>query len=271
MNPSVSNAAIGVFDSGVGGLTVLRAIRAQLGNENLLYVADSQHMPYGERDPEYIMTRSVAVAQFLHQQPVKALVVACNTASVVTIQTLRELLDIPIVGIEPAIKPAASVTRSGVVGVMATSRTLHSPGVKKLCNLYGQNVELILTPCPGLVERIERSELDTPSTRELLSRFVLPMLAANADTIVLGCTHYPFVRNIIQDIVGNAVTIIEPGAAVARQLARRLDELDLRRNTATADTSGSETFFSTGEIGDVAGVISSLWGSPVSVRYLEDV
>jgi len=190
---------------------------------------------------------------------------------VLTIETLREQLDIPIVGIEPAIKPAASVTRSGVVGVMATSRTVHSPGVKKLCDLYGQNVEIILTPCSGLVERIERAELDTPSTRALLSSFVTPMLTAGADTIVLGCTHYPFVRDVIQDIVGNAVTIIEPGAAVARQLARRLDELDLHRNSAATDEPGGETFFSTGEIGDVASVISSLWGSPVSVRYLEDV
>jgi len=271
MKPVTSDAAIGVFDSGVGGLTVLRAVRAQLSTESLLYVADSQHMPYGERDPEYIVSRCVAVADFLHQQPVKALVVACNTASVVAIQTLRDLFNIPVVGIEPAIKPAASVTRSGVVGVMATSRTLHSPGVKKLCELYGQNVDLILTPCTGLVECIERAELDKPTTRALLNSFVTPMLRAGADTIVLGCTHYPFVRDVIQDIVGNTVTIIEPGAAVARQLARRLDELELHRSNAAVDEPGVETFYSTGEIGDVAGVISSLWGSPVAVRYMEDV
>lgn len=268
---SVPDSAIGVFDSGVGGLTVLRAIRAQLSTENLLYVADSQHMPYGERDPEYIVKRCVAVAHFLRRQPVKAIVVACNTASVVTIQTLRDQIDVPIVGIEPAIKPATSVTRSGVVGVMATSRTVESPGVKKLCNLYGQNVEIILTPCAGLVECIERAELNTPSTRALLNSFITPMLSAGADTIVLGCTHYPFVRDVIQDIVGNTVTIIEPGAAVARQLARRLDELDVHRSNTASDESGSETFFSTGEIGDVAGVISSLWGRPISVRYLEGI
>ena len=263
--------AIGVFDSGVGGLTVLRAVRAQLNDENLLYVADSQHMPYGERDPEYITKRCVAIAHFLHQQPVKALVVACNTASVVAIQTLRELLNIPIVGIEPAIKPAASVTRSGVVGVMATSRTVDSPGVKKLCDLYGQNVELILTPCAGLVERIERAELNTPATRKLVSSFVTPMLQAGADTIVLGCTHYPFVRDVVQDIVGNSITVVEPGAAVARQLVRRLDELDLRSKNAELNEQATETFYSTGEIGDAASVISSLWGRPVSVRYLENV
>lgn len=270
MKPEAT-AAIGVFDSGVGGLTVLRAVRAQLSAENILYVADSQHMPYGERDPEYITKRCVAVANFLHQQPVKAIVVACNTASVVAIQTLRDLLDIPIVGIEPAIKPAASVTRSGVVGVMATSRTVNSLGVKKLCELYGKNVELILTPCTGLVERIERAQLSTPETRDLISSFVTPMLHAGADTIVLGCTHYPFVRDVIQGIVGNSVTVVEPGAAVARQLARRLDELGLRRNNTEINEQANETFYSTGEVGVAASVISSLWGRPVAVRYLENV
>jgi len=271
----MSADAVGVFDSGVGGLTVLRAIRAQLGSEKLLYVADSQHMPYGERDPEYIMQRCIAVARFLHQQPVKALVVACNTASVIAIETLRNLLDIPVVGIEPAIKPAASLTRSGVVGVMATTRTIESPGVKRLCELYAQNVELVLIPCTGLVEHIERADFSTSTTHSLLSSFVTPMLDAGADTIVLGCTHYPFVRDQIQDIVGHSVTIVEPGAAVARQLARRLDDLDLHccdaGDDAGDDASGAETFYSTGEIGDVASVISSLWGRPIAVRYLENI
>jgi len=271
MKSVASDAAIGVFDSGVGGLSVLNAVRAQLAAENLLYVADSQHMPYGERDPEYITNRCLAVSQFLRQQPVKALVVACNTASVVAIQTLRDQLDIPVVGIEPAIKPAASVTRSGVVGVMATSRTVQSPGVKKLCELYGENVEIILTPCTGLVERIERAEVNSESTRALISSFVEPMLDAGADTIVLGCTHYPFVHDVIQDIVGNAVTVVEPGIAVARQLSRRLNELELHRDNTNSESAGSETFFSTGEIGEAASVISSLWGRPVTLRYLENV
>ncbi len=264
------NAAIGVFDSGVGGLSVLRAIRAQLPAENLLYVADSQHMPYGERDPEYITRRCIAVATYLQQQNCKALVIACNTASVVAIRTLREMLNIPIVGIEPAIKPAASLTRSGVVGVLATSRTINSPGVQKLAQLYGKNVELLLQPCPGLVQCIEAVELNTPQTRELLEAFINPLLQAGADTLVLGCTHYPFVRDVIQDIAGNAVTVVEPGAAVARQLGRRLSELNLHIDS-DEPTTGRETFFSTGEIGDVAAVISALWGRAVAVRYLEDV
>jgi len=153
--------------------------------------------------------------------------------------------------------------------VLATSRTLQSPGVQRLCELYGQNVEIMLTPCPGLVEKIERAELDTPATRNMLDGFLSPMLDAGVDTIVLGCTHYPFVRQAIQERVGNNVTVVEPGAAVARQLGRRLEKLDL--NLPENSEKAKETFFSTGEIGDVATVISSLWGRAVSVRYLESV
>lgn len=271
MNSVIPDAAIGVFDSGVGGLTVLRAVHQQLPCEQLLYVADSGHAPYGERDVDYITDRCLAVTRFLHRQPVKALVVACNTASVVAIRQLRENFDIPIVGIEPAIKPAASVTRSGVVGVLATSRTVNSPGVKRLCQLYGQNVEVILKPCPGLVDRIERAELDTDDTTELLREYLNPVIDAGADTVVLGCTHYPYVRNVIQEIVGNNVTIIEPGAAVAKQLTRRLDELNLNTSQALRDGDTRTTFFSTGEIGDAASTISLLWGRTVAVRYLENV
>ena len=271
MNADSTDAPIGVFDSGVGGLTVLRAIRQQLPTEQLLYVADSAHAPYGERDPEYITNRCLAIAQFLHQQSVKAMVVACNTASVVAIEHLRNTFALPIVGIEPAIKPAASVTRSGVVGVLATSRTLQSPGVKRLCELYGQNVELMLKPCPGLVDRIERAELNTPETKAMLTGFVQPLLDAGADTIVLGCTHYPFVRDVIQEIAGNAVTVIEPGAAVARQLCRRLEQLKLTTPIEACTNTEQTIFYSTGEVGDAAASISSLWGRSVALRYLENV
>jgi len=271
MQSETPGEAIGVFDSGVGGLTVLRAIQQQLPLEKLLYVADSAHAPYGEREPEYIADRCMAISQFLQRQSVKALVVACNTASVVAIQELRKAFDIPIVGIEPAIKPAASVTRSGVVGVLATSRTLQSPGVTRLCELYGQNVEIILQPCPGLVDCIERAALETPETEQLLRELLSPMLDAEADTIVLGCTHYPFVRDLIQQIAGSSVTVIEPGAAVARQLNRRLDELNLKAKGDTQPIADRTTFYSTGKIGEAAGVISSLWGSSVAIRYLENV
>lgn len=271
MNTATPDAAIGVFDSGVGGLSVLRAIWQQLPNEQLFYIADSGHAPYGEREPEYIIERCMTIARLLQQQPVKAIVVACNTASVLAIAQMREEFDIPIVGIEPAIKPAASVTRSGVVGVLATSRTLQSPGVKRLCELYGQNVDIVLQPCPGLVERIERADLNSLETTEMIRGFVQPLLNANADTIVLGCTHYPFVRGVIQQIAGNAVTVIEPGAAVARQLARRIDQLKLKSSIERNADDHRTVFYSTGTVGDAGSIISSLWGHAVAVRYLENV
>lgn len=262
------SAAVGVFDSGVGGLTVLRAIKDQLPFENLLYIADSGHAPYGERESSFIADRCHAIASFLCRQPVKAIVIACNTASVVAIETLRAEFDIPIVGIEPAIKPAASITRSGVVGVLATSRTLQSAGLQKLCDLYGQNVEIKLQACTGLVERIEQSQLNSDGTREMLNGFVQPLLEANADTIVLGCTHYPFVQNVIQSIAGESVSVIEPGAAVARQLNSRLTDLNLNRPSSQP---GSVTFYTTGSAGSEANVISSLWNESVPVGYLQNV
>ena len=274
MNTTASTAAIGVFDSGVGGLSVLRAIRQLLPHEQLLYVADSAHAPYGERHPEYIERRSMIIAQFLRLQPVKAIVVACNTASVMAIESLRKDLDIPIVGIEPAIKPAAGLTRSGVVGVMATSRTVQSDNVKRLCELYARDTKIILQPCAGLVEQIERADLDGPKTLALLDEYLEPMLDAGADTIVLGCTHYPFVEHVIQQRVGESVSIIEPGSAVARQLRRRLEALNLLVESPadrSVDSRSLETFFSTASMGTSAKAISALWGKPVAVRYMENL
>jgi len=270
MDSNIADAPIGVFDSGVGGLTVLRAVHQQLPSERLLYVADSRHAPYGERSADFIMQRCLAIGQFLKEQPVKALVVACNTASLVAIERLRERHCIPVVGIEPAIKPAAQTTRSGVVGVLATSQTATSSGVKRLCELYGQDVRVMLTPCPGLVNCIERAELNTTATRQLLERYLTPIMDAGADTIVLGCTHYPFVHDAIQGIVGDSVTIMEPGPAVARQLNRRLNELSLSTTTEPCDEEQRTSFFSTGEGDEVATIISSLWGRSVSIRHLDN-
>ncbi len=310
-----SNLSIGVFDSGVGGLSLLRVIRKHLPDARLLYVADSAHAPYGDRRAEFIRQRCETIAAFLVAQRVSAIVVACNTASVLALNHLRQKFEIPFVGIEPAIKPAASFTRSGVVGVLATSRTIESPGVKRLCELYGDNVEILLQACPGLADRIENADLASTETRSLLQQALAPLLDRGADTIVLGCTHYPFVKPVVQQIVGSRVTVIEPGDAVARQLQRRLCELQQRKlaplQTAvvcSADldaTSGSdadgdattrastdvslvasskpalaggdgeslcmaaETFYSTGPVDSVAGVVSQLWGEPVVVRYLQ--
>jgi len=187
---------------------------------------------------------------------------------------LRKDLDIPIVGIEPAIKPAAGLTRSGVVGVMATSRTVQSDNVKRLCELYARDTKIILQPCAGLVEQIERADLDGPKTIALLDEYLKPMLDAGADTIVLGCTHYPFVEHVIQQRVGESVSIIEPGSAVARQLRRRLEALNLLVESPadrSVDSRSLETFFSTASMGTSAKAISALWGKPVAVRYMENL
>lgn len=218
----MSSAPVGIFDSGVGGLSVLRHIRTELPHEDLLYYADSLNAPYGAKSPEFIVARSREITQFLLEQGAKAIVVACNTATAAAIKILRQEFGLPIVGMEPAVKPAAAATRSGVVGVLATTGTLQSAQFAALLENYGQNIRVVTQACVGLVECIERGELEGAETRALVSRFVAPLLEAGADTLVLGCTHYPFVKPLIAEIAGPDVVLIDTGAAVAQQLHRRL-------------------------------------------------
>ena len=257
-----AHAPIGVFDSGVGGLSVLVAIRRALPQESLIYVADSAHIPYGERSPEYIDARVKAMAEFLLAQGVKAIVIACNTATVVAVQNLRSWCPVPVVAIEPAIKPAAQQTRSGVVGVIGTSRTLASPNVARLCATYGTNVDIRLQACPGLVEMVEDGALMADATRALLTSYLRPMLEAGADTLVLGCTHYPFLRELIGEIVGPGVQLIDPADAVARELVRRLGD---DRVQGSETDAGGESFYATGLPERAEAMISMLWGKPVTV------
>ncbi|WP_339515047.1 glutamate racemase [Pseudomonas sp. RL_15y_Pfl2_60] len=230
MNKSATNnnAPVGVFDSGVGGLSVLAEIRQLLPNESLLYVADSAHVPYGEKSPEFIRQRCREIADFLLGQGAKALVLACNTATVAGAADLRELYpDLPIVGMEPAVKPAAAITRSGVVGVLATSGTLKSAQFAALLDRFASGVRIVTQPCPGLVEQIEAGDLDGPATRALLERYVQPLLAQGCDTLILGCTHYPFIKPLLRQLVPADVGLIDTGAAVAKQLQRLLAERNL--------------------------------------------
>ena len=233
-------APIGIFDSGVGGLSVLRHIRAQLPNEHLLYLADSGFAPYGDKPEQVVAERSLAIADFLVGRGAKALVVACNTATVAAIKLLRaHYPHMPIVGVEPGLKPAAAASRSGKIGVLATEGTL--AGEK--FNLLREQISaasgalFLLQGCTGLVERIERGELDDPGTNAMLERFILPLLQQGADTLVLGCTHYPFVQACIERVVARAdlgpVTLIDTGEAVARQLKRLLDGAALLRAAST--------------------------------------
>ncbi|MDG9925982.1 MULTISPECIES: glutamate racemase [unclassified Pseudomonas] len=225
----MSQAPIGVFDSGVGGLSVLREIQARLPDESLLYVADSGHVPYGEKTPEFIRERSQKIAEFLLGQGAKALVLACNTATAAAVADLRERYpELPIVGMEPAVKPAAAATRSGVVGVLATTGTLKSAKFAALLDRFASDVRVITQPCPGLVEQIETGELDAPRTRQLLQGWVAPLLAEGCDTLILGCTHYPFIRPLLRELVPESISLVDTGAAVARHLQSLLDQRGLR-------------------------------------------
>jgi len=261
----VSSSPIGIFDSGVGGLSVLREIRRELPHERLLYVADSGYAPYGDRPPAFIQARATAVTRALIGLGAKAVVVACNTATGAAVDVLRQTFSLPIVAIEPAVKPAAAATRSGVVGVMATSVTLASTNLLRLVGQYPAPGGTMMQACPGLVEQVEQGALDTPPTRALVEQYVRPLVAAGADTIVLGCTHYAFLEPVIRELAGPGVAVIDPAPAVARELRRRLALATL---LAPDDAVPSERYWTTGDAAQATRVISQLLGHPVSVEAL---
>jgi glutamate racemase len=262
--PSPATSPIGIFDSGVGGLSVLRHIRAELPNEHLLYFADSGFAPYGDKPEEVVSERVLAIAAFLVEQGVKALVVACNTATVAAIGLLRERYPgMPIVGVEPGLKPGAAATRNGIVGVLATEGTLSG---EKFLLLRDQIVRdtgtrFLLQPCVGLADQIEFGELESEDTSAMLARYIAPLLEEGADTLVLGCTHYPLVRASIEHVVNQAsareVTLIDTGDAVARQLARLLTAAGALRQAAGA---ASLTGYTSASATALAAAFASLLG-----------
>lgn len=247
---------IGVFDSGVGGISVLRHLRAELPGENFLYVADSGHAPYGIRDPSFIRERAFAVTDFLLAQGAKALVVACNTATAAAVAELRSRYSIPVIAMEPGVKPAVVLSRSKVIGVLATAGTLESARFFSLVNRHASDAEVITQPCFGLVEAIEANELNSAATLRLLQTYLQPLIERGVDAIVLGCTHYPFLREQIAALVGEQVAIIETGAAVARELKRRLMQHDLLNSSTEA---GAEVFWSSGDGRVVEAFIAQHW------------
>lgn len=220
-----SDQPIGVLDSGVGGLSVLKAIRSQLPDENVLYLGDQAHVPYGPRAQEQIKEFSAGITQFLLEQGAKLIVVACNTASAAALHDLRKIFpEVPFVGMEPAVKPAAETTKTGKVGVLATPTTFAGDLYASVVERFGQHVEIYQSTCPGLVEQIEIGDLESPEIYRILNDALRPMLEAQIDTIVLGCTHYPFVIPVIQSITGSGIRTIDPAPAVARQVTRLLEQ-----------------------------------------------
>jgi glutamate racemase len=233
-----SQGPVGIFDSGLGGLSVLRHVQQQLPHEDLLYFADTAFAPYGGKSEEVIVARSIAIAEHLLQRGAKALVVACNTATAAAIKGLREIYpELPVVGVETGLKPAVAWTKSGIVGVLATAVTLSSDKFDQLRTRISSEykVQFLSRACVGLVDQIEKGELDTPATIALIEGYMQPLIEQGADTLVLGCTHYPFVRTQIEQIAragsNRDITIIDTGDAVARQLRRLLEQHKLLRET----------------------------------------
>jgi glutamate racemase len=236
---------IGVFDSGVGGLSVLRHLRAQLPAEQFIYLADQRHVPYGSRSPQEIIQFSQGITEFFLQLNMKAIVVACNTASAAALSLLRQQFDLPFVGMEPAVKPAAQQTKSGKVGILATGGTFASDRYARLTAKYAKGVSVWEDPCVGLVPEIEAGRLDSPAVHQILQQALTPMLAAGVDTVVMGCTHYPFVLPVVEQIVGTAVNIIDPAPAIARQTGVVLRQYKL---LADASQTGNVRYITTGAV-----------------------
>ncbi|MEY4431433.1 MAG: glutamate racemase [Cyanobacteriota bacterium] len=243
----MSQAPIGIFDSGVGGLSVWRQVVHHLPAESVLYLADQAHVPYGNRSAAEIQGHCLAIADHLVQQGCKAIVVACNTASAVALQPLRERFpQLPILGLEPAVKPAVGLTRSGVVGVMATPATFQGELYRATVGRCAGSVQVVEQVCIGLADLVEQGELEGPHCDATLRRFLEPMLAAGADTIVLGCTHYPFVIEAIRRLVGPGLAVLDPAPAVARHLGEVLQQRGMCL-AADAPPAVQHRFLTTGD------------------------
>ncbi len=258
---------IGVFDSGVGGLSVLRAIQQQFPQESLIYLADQAHVPYGPRPLEQVRAFAKGITQTLLEQGCKLVVVACNAASAAALQNLRQTFpDVPFVGMEPAVKPAAERTQSGVVGVLATPATFQGALYASVVERFAKGVIVLQNTCPGLVEEIEAGLLDFPKTRRILEDALRPMLAQGIDTVVLGCTHYPFVIPMIEEVSGPGVRVIDPAPAVARQVGRVLEAMGLLQRASPR--SGDLSLFTTGASSRFEGLLPQLLGGTSSVYQL---
>lgn len=228
-----ARSPIGVLDSGLGGLSVLKALRDELPYEQFVYCADCAHAPWGEKSEEYIVERTRTIVHFLLEQKVKAVVLACNTATAAAADTLRQELSIPIIGIEPAVKPAAAKSRTGVIGVLATRRTVESSRYRALLERFASGSRVISVAASGLMECVERGDFTGKATIDLLKHYLKPIQAAGADKLVLGCTHYPFLSESIRAILGSNVELLEPGKPVALVTRKRLADLNLLNPVST--------------------------------------
>lgn len=259
---------IGIFDSGVGGLSVWREVARLLPFEDILYFADSAHLPYGERSLEEVRAFSEAITGFLIEQGAKVVVVACNTASAAALHYLRERFSIPIVGMEPAVKPAVNMTKNGKIGVIATKVTFQGILFQQLVERFGQGVEIYTKACPGLVEMVEEGLLNGQEAEEKVKAQLEPLLKEGIDVLVLGCTHYPFLQKTLEKVAGPGVVVVDPSEAVARQVRRVLEGHGLLREEGPR---GRYTFFTSGDpekFGKILQKLTGLSGPVVKVTWV---
>jgi glutamate racemase len=265
-NTDAAPAPIGIFDSGVGGLSVLRYIRKQLPAQPIYYLADQLHVPYGPRTLEEVRAFSIAITRFLLEKGARVIVVACNTASAAALHTLRERFsDVPFVGMEPAVKPAASHTASGVVGVLATPATFQGELFASVVERFAQGIKIMKSTCPGLVEEIEAGRVNGSRTKEILHQALDPMLQHKVDTIVLGCTHYPFAIEQIKEIVGPGVEVIDPSPAIARQTERMITQMGLQ---GQQNNPAAVTIYTSGKISALQQLLPNLLSESFPVNHV---
>lgn len=260
----MNDAPVGIFDSGVGGLSVAREIRRALPAEHLLYLADTRYLPYGDRPEAWVRERSVAIGHWMQDRGAKVLVVACNTASGAALEALRATLAIPVIGLEPALKPAVRESAAGRVGVMATTRTIGSARFQRLVDAYSAGTEVVRHACPGLADLVEDGRLAGPELEAAIEEYAAPLREAGVDTVVLGCTHYVFVKDAIQRALPG-VRLLDSGEAIARRTRQILGEAGVLAEGGP----GSFRFFTSAAPEEVEAVVRRLWGEPLDVRHLD--
>jgi len=256
---------IAMLDSGVGGLSILREVRRLLPHEDVLYFADQAHVPYGPRPLPEIQRFARSITRFFLQQGAKVIVIACNAASAASLHHLREVFpDVPFVGMEPAVKPAAQNTRTGVIGVITTKATYQGELFASVIDRFAKGVNVVTQVCPDFVTLVERGELDTPSVWEAARAYLAPLLAAGIDQLVLGCTHFPFLKPVLAEVAGPQVTIVDPSPAIARQTAR---VIGAQQNDATH--TGKVTYFTSGDPDAFYRLAAQLMDEPIAREQVQ--
>lgn len=260
-----SQRPIGVFDSGLGGLTVLSALQKQLPNSAFLYFADTRFLPYGDRSETFLRERGVAISQHLEQLGCQAIVIACNTATAAAAESIRAQCNLPVVALEPAVKPAVALSQKQRIGVIATTRTIDSQRFRRLLENYASKSQVITQACPGLAEAIETDGPNSAVVGQLLDQYICPLANADIDVLVLGCTHYPLVKQAIAARLGEHVQMVDSGEAVARQVERRI--LENGHTPQQASAHQALHILTSGAVHHVALTVQRLWGSSLPVEH----